>query len=216
LVNRISKSKLLDDICIVTSDLPSDDKLEQFANENQINCYRGSLDNIMERILGAANHFKVDSIVEILGDNPLVHSDLIDDVIKLFYQRESDYSANLTKEYPQFKEKGHGFPVGIRVQIYKTKVAEHYTSFPEFIGTDKHPTSFIFENTDKYNVSFIEPTEEWNYLNQPDLHFAVNVKKNFQLVETIFNELYEKNPNFDFNEVLNLVYKNKELYKLMG
>ena len=50
LIHRVRKSKLIDEVCIVTSNLRSDDKLEEFAKVNNIPCYRGSLDNIMERI----------------------------------------------------------------------------------------------------------------------------------------------------------------------
>ena len=216
LFNRVRQSRFINETFIVTSNLESDDKLEDFARENNIGCYRGSLDNIMERIIGAANYFDCDSIVEILGDNPLVHSDLIDDVIDLFYKTDSDYSANLTKEYPQYEKKKIGFPVGIRVQIYKKEVAEKYLSFPEYINSDKHPTSFIFENTNRYNVSFIEPTGKWDYLNYPDLHFAVNLEKNFRLINTIFEELYIKNSNFDFHDVIKMINRDKYLLTLMG
>ena len=216
LIHRVRKSKLIDEVCIVTSNLESDDKLEEFAKVNNIPCYRGSLDNIMERIIGAANYFGSESIVEILGDNPLVHSELIDDVVDLFNKTDSDYAANLTKEYPQFNKKQIGFPVGIRVQIYKKEVAEKYLSFPEYINSDKHPTSFIFENTDKYKVSFVEPIDKWGYLNHPDLHFAVNLEKNFRLINIIFEELYKHDSNFDFKDIIEMVNKNKDLLTLMG
>ena len=74
LAERVSKSKLISNVIIATSTLPSDDPLEELANQIGVDCYRGSLDNVMERISGAAKKYNCDTIVEILGDNPLVHS----------------------------------------------------------------------------------------------------------------------------------------------
>ena len=83
LVERVKASNFVSKVIIATSDLVSDDPLEELSQRLGVDCYRGSLNNVMERITKAAEFYDCDTIVEILGDNPLVHSNLIDDVIKL-------------------------------------------------------------------------------------------------------------------------------------
>jgi len=97
LVERIAKSKTIDKIVITTSTLPSDDPLEALAEDIGIDCFRGDLDNVMERIVGAANYFNCDTVVEILGDNPLVHSSLIDDVVGLYHSKNLNMQQLLPK-----------------------------------------------------------------------------------------------------------------------
>jgi len=52
----------------------------------------------MQRISCAADYYDCDTIIEILGDNPLVHSKLIDDVIQYYLKGKYDYCATITSE----------------------------------------------------------------------------------------------------------------------
>ena len=99
LFDRVLMARSLDLVAIATSTDITDDPLAKFAKEIDLPCYRGSLDNVMERIQTAADAFKCDTIVEILGDNPLVHSDLIDDLVVIYKRDKLDYAANITDEY---------------------------------------------------------------------------------------------------------------------
>ena len=42
--------------------------------------------------------------MEILGDNPIVHSDIIDACINKYISMKVDYLATATKEYPHLKK----------------------------------------------------------------------------------------------------------------
>ena len=84
MVERVQASLLIDKVIIATSTLPSDDPLKELARKLGIGCYRGSLENVMDRIARAAKAYNCDTIVELLGDNLLAHSELIDDVIKFY------------------------------------------------------------------------------------------------------------------------------------
>ena len=108
MVERVKNSQLVDKVVIATSRDASNDPLEKLANKMKIGCYRGSLENVMERITEASNAFGCNTIVELLGDNPLVHSDLIDDVIRLYIAGQYDYAVTVTREYSLFaSEKKH-------------------------------------------------------------------------------------------------------------
>ena len=84
LANRVKNSKKVNRVIITTSKESTDDEIEEVAKEYGIDCYRGPLNNLMQRISDAAEYFESQNIIEILGDNPLVHSSLIDDVVNLF------------------------------------------------------------------------------------------------------------------------------------
>ena len=99
LYDRVSRSKNLSKIIICTSTHPTDDDLEKLCIKNNWDIYRGSLEDIMERQVKAAEKFNIKNIVEILGDNPLVHSEIIDDVIDIHANNKVDYVGNITKEY---------------------------------------------------------------------------------------------------------------------
>jgi spore coat polysaccharide biosynthesis protein SpsF len=91
MVERVRAAKTVDTIVITTSSLSSDDQLEELSKKLGICCYRGSLENIMDRIVSAAKTYECDTVVELLGDNPLVHSELIDDVVNYYFRNKYDY-----------------------------------------------------------------------------------------------------------------------------
>lgn len=217
MVERVKASRMVDKILIVTSSLSSDDPLEELARRLRIGCYRGSLENVMYRICNAARTHNCDTIVELLGDNPLVHSELIDDVIRFYHDGNYDYAATVTKEYPVSELKKKLFSIGVRVQVYSKAIAEQYIKFPEYISNDnKHPCAYIFEHPDLFKVGYFEAKGRWEFMNKPYLTFAVNYRKNYELIKTIFKKNYPEDKNFPLNKVYEQLEKEKHLYLLMG
>ena len=216
LAERVSKSKLIDKVVIATSTLPSDDPLEELAKEIGIGCYRGSLHNVMERICSAAHTFKSDTIVEILGDNPLIHSDLIDDVVGLDLKNKLDYAANITNEYKPYSYEKVLFSIGLRVQVYSKKVADMHTLYPEYPGNGRHPCAFIFDNPKKFKIGYLEAKGKWAFTNYPDLNFAVNYPKNLELTKKIYECNYPIDKNFNLKLIYNQLKQEPELFQLFG
>ena len=217
LIERVKRSQLVDKIVITTSSHPIDDPLEDLAEKLGVFCYRGSLENVMERINGAAHAFDCDTIVELLGDNPLVHSDLIDDVLKLYNDGNYDYAATVTKEYSLFDMEKIFFSVGVRVQVYSRSTAERYIEYPQYIGNDnKHPCAYIFDHPEVFRIGYLEAKGKWAFMNRPDLTFAVNYRKNFNLIRSIFERNYPEDNNFSLKKVYQQLDEEKYLYLLMG
>ena len=48
--SRLIRSKLIDDVCISTTTNPSDNKIEELANEYKIKIFRGSEENLVKGI----------------------------------------------------------------------------------------------------------------------------------------------------------------------
>ena len=56
----------------ITSTDKSDDCLENLANSLDINCFRGSLQNVTKRALDSAKYYGYDNIVRVCGDRPFI------------------------------------------------------------------------------------------------------------------------------------------------
>ena len=59
LVSRLKKSKYFSRIIIATSDLDNDNVLSEWANENNLNVFRGSSHNVLDRIHKCIIEFSV-------------------------------------------------------------------------------------------------------------------------------------------------------------
>ena len=212
LYNRIKKSKFVDRIIVCTSDEKSDDELENICKHGDIDIYRGSLSNVMERIVKCANKFKTKKIIEILGDNPLIDGKLLDDVINFSDSQKFDYVANISKDYKKEiqNKKYKLFPIGLRVQIYNTDTAKEHLNFNEKKFISSHPTNFIFESKNIFKCGFLEAKNNWKFVNLEDLNFAINNKSQFNNVKKIFE--YFKDENFSTKDTIEYL-KNYELFK---
>lgn len=215
LVERIRQAKSIDQIIVTTSVDPSDDALEEVAHSLGVSCYRGPLDNVMARISGAAETHRVDTIVEILGDNPLVHADLIDDTVRLYRENGLDYAATATNEY-RLPEEIVRFAIGLRVQVYAQNSAMKYVDYPEYQTNGRHPCAYIFDHPERFKLGFLEATGRWAFLNRPEVNFAVNYPKNFDLIQKIFEQQAPAGSTFPLEGALSYLNQNTSLYDLLG
>lgn len=213
LAERVGRAQSIDQVIITTSEEASDDPLADFAKKAGIACHRGPLDDVMARICGAADAFDLDTVVEVLGDNPLIDHHLVDDVMALYDPSKVDYAANISPDYAVQPEKSVLFAIGVRIQAYSTAIAKRYVEFPDVTG---HPSSYIFDNPDQFKCAYLHAVGAWAFLNKPEINFAVNYPKNFTLMERVFEELYPTEPAFSLRRAIEVMDANPSLYDLTG
>ena len=92
LIERLKMVKEIDEIVIATTTNSEDDCLEDFATVNKVKCFRGSEDDVMERVLKAGISFEAEEIVEITGDCPLIDPEIVTQVINVFEANKPYYA----------------------------------------------------------------------------------------------------------------------------
>ena len=113
LSERILCSDQVDQIILATTTLNSDNELEEWAISKGYQVFRGSSDDVLGRLNEATKYYNLEKIIEILGDNPLIHSDMINEAIKLQESTNCDYVATLTNEYPKEDKIFKRFRIGV-------------------------------------------------------------------------------------------------------
>ena len=186
LYSRLAKSRLADRIIICTSKDSSDDILEDYCTQNNMLVGRGSLNNVMERICDVADTFNVKNIVEVLGDNPFIDSEIVDAAISLFNGQKIDYVANYSNDY-NHNLLSNKFPTGIRVQIYSLASAKCYIN--KEINFLSHPSSFLYANPKVFSLILFGAEKEFiNLSGNEDLNISVNYPQNLRFAEYIFKK----------------------------
>lgn len=67
MIERLQCARTIDEIVIATTVNPSDDPIVNLAQSLNIDYFRGSEDDVLARVLGAAQQFDADVIVETTG-----------------------------------------------------------------------------------------------------------------------------------------------------
>ena len=70
------------EIICVTSNDKSDDPIEELCSKNNFNFFRGSLNNVLQRYIDAADEFKIKNIIRIGGDDPLADYNSIIELVR--------------------------------------------------------------------------------------------------------------------------------------
>ena len=84
LIERLKRATLINQIVVATTQNLTDYAIEQLAQRMGVECFRGSEDDVLDRVLHAAHTYEADVIVEVTGDCPLIDPLIIDKVIKVY------------------------------------------------------------------------------------------------------------------------------------
>ena len=61
-VDRARQANLIDLVAVATSDRPADDAVSDFCRIQEVPCFRGSLEDVLDRYYQAAKYFKADAV----------------------------------------------------------------------------------------------------------------------------------------------------------
>ena len=112
MIERLRRVPQIDEIVIATTDHESCQPIVELAEKIGVGCYRGSEDDVLDRVLKAAQSANADVIVETTGDCPVIDPQIVSETIETFKQSDVDYCANVLERT---------FPRGMDVQVFPTK-----------------------------------------------------------------------------------------------
>jgi spore coat polysaccharide biosynthesis protein SpsF len=202
-IDRCTKSKYINKIIVATTTNSLDDILENYCVENNINYYRGSEDNVLERFYMSVQNENPDLIIRVTSDCPLIDSNIIDDMIKFFIQK------NLIFLQPKYtcgdnqKQMG-GFPDGCNPQIFTYEILKTTKCYAKLEHDKEHVCPYMVRNymTEEYIMQNIE---NYKNIDFTKLHLSLDTESDFDYISKIYKHLYKNNPDFTIYDVLNLI-----------
>ena len=192
-IERIQRSKKIDKLIVATSNDRSDSDIENLCINIQIPCFRGSLDDVLDRFYQTAMQYKPEHVVRLTGDCPLIDPEIIDKVISFYFEGDYDYATNSIVPY-------NTFPDGLDVEVFRFTVLEKAWHEALLPSHREHVTPFIRQHPEKFKVG--------HYKNEVDLshlRWTVDEPEDFELASQIYKELYPQNPTFITEDILELI-----------
>ena len=202
LIERLKRSKYVDEIVIATTTNIADDPIIELAKKIEVKYYRGSEYDVLSRVLKAAKSADADIIVEITGDCPLVDWRLIDRGVTELFDRHIDYSANnITFSYPD----------GFDVRVFPVHILEKVNQLTDDPIDRVHVSYYIYTHPEKFKIyNWVAPKEhQW-----PDIRLTLDEQADYQLLSNIFENLFNKNKDFSVGDVIDLLKNKPELLEI--
>jgi spore coat polysaccharide biosynthesis protein SpsF len=194
-IERIQRSKMIDKLVVATSTDISDNSLEKLCKDNDVEVFRGNLNNVLDRYYQCANSYKPTHVVRLTGDCPVIDPRIIDLTIENHLLAESDYTSNtLPPTYPD----------GLDVEVIKFKILKKTWKYAKLPSELEHVTPYIRNHPKikKFNLKC-----EKNLSNH---RWTVDEREDFDFIEKIFLKLYPNNNKFDMYDILDLLKKYPE------
>jgi len=171
---RLKKTKLVNKIFLCTTKKKEDDKFKDVCKLHKIGLFRGSTNNVAKRIIDCAKENSIKIIVRITADCPIIDPKLIDECIKLHFNKKNDYTSNTLKL---------SFPDGLDVEVVDLNILINSQKISKSKYNKEHVTFFIKKSKlfKKYNYkNFIDySNRRWTLDNLKDYFFLVKVVSYF-------------------------------------
>jgi glutamate-1-semialdehyde 2,1-aminomutase len=196
LISRLKKSRNIDQIVLATSDDPHNEKLITYLQDNDIDVYLGSENDVLDRYYSCATFYKADNIVRITGDCPLIDPDVVDLVVEEFKLGGYDYASNINPP---------SYPDGLDIEIFTYKTLVSAWKNAKIPDDREHVTSYIRESKG-FNLKNISNSDD--YSNE---RWTVDEPEDLVIVRNIFHN-FSPNIHFHWEEVMELKKNKPKLF----
>jgi len=196
-LERLKRCTTFTNLVVATSNDPSDDALAELCTSEGVDCFRGSLADVLDRFVHAARPFSPDIVVRLTGDCPLADPKLIDDIVFRFVKSDFDYLSNCAPAT---------FPDGLDVEVMRFRDLEIAAREAVLPSHREHVTPFIRKQPERFEVS--------NYFSEIDRSFmrwTVDEPEDFEFVKRVYERLYPAIPAFTTDDVFALLALEPEL-----
>ena len=198
LLTRLKSVSSISEIVLATTINSNDDVLEDFASQQGINCYRGSEDDVMARVIAAAESVQADIIVEITGDDIIVDPQLVEQTIRMFMAHNVDYCSN--SHIPSY-------PMGMGAQVFRLSTLKHSASMTDKPLDHEHVTLHIRQHPELFKrIDLIAPPE----LHWPELGLTLDEPSDYKLLKKIIEHFTNNNPLYSCLDVINLLHSHQD------
>jgi spore coat polysaccharide biosynthesis protein SpsF len=205
MIERLQMIKHQATIVIATSVNAEDDIIEQEARSLNIACYRGSLQNLLDRHYQASLLYNADVILKIPSDCPLIDPDIIDHVLAYFFEHETefDYVSNL---HPAT------YPDGNDVEIMTMPCLKQAWENADKSLELEHTTPYIWENPQQFSIGNVSWETGLDY--SMSHRFTIDYQEDYLFIKRVFEELYPVNKSFSCDDILSLLNREPEIYQI--
>lgn len=194
-VRRLQTCNTITEIVVATSNGKTDDAIQAWCEKEGVNCYRGSLDDVLDRYYQAAKLYKADAVVRITADCPAIDPVIVDEVVMGFLAGGYDYYG-LSGEFPD----GLDCTVFSFAALERTWREAALKSEREHVGpyVEKHPELFKLGGYKKFTGL---SHHRWT-LDEP---------RDYEFLQAVFARLYREASPFLAAEILAFLDKEPEI-----
>jgi spore coat polysaccharide biosynthesis protein SpsF len=197
-IERMRRAAQLDHIVVATSVDASDDPLAETLQAEGVDVFRGPLDDVLARYIGALDRWPADIVVRLTADCPLIDPEVIDATIDMLRQTGADYAHCRTQDV--------GYPKGQDVEAMTAATLRRAADLAETREEREHVTWGVWSRADRYRIVRLIPPVEWGHV-----RWTVDRPDDFEFVTAVYEALYPGDPAFTSDDIRALMASRPDL-----
>ena len=200
LIKRIQKSKYCDEIIFCTTHLKNDDVLEEIVTEMGVSCYRGSVEDKMDRWYKAAVEYDIDYFVNVDGDDLFCEPELID---LAFQQHQMDDHDFVKCDEPKLV-------AGIFTFGMKTIALKHLCEIKT--TTDTEAAWLSFYDMDGLHSEMLRDIPDIYY--RPEIRATLDYEEDLLFFRKIINHFDGRADHYTLRDIISYLDENPDISNL--
>lgn len=199
-VRRFQQCQSLDGIVIATTMEAGDDVIAQWGERHCVSVFRGSEENVLERVVGAALQLGADAIVQMGADSAYLDYELIDRMVARFRQGDLDYLCNDLKLT---------FPLGIYAHVVRVSALLEIARRSDLNEKDRSDVvRYIWEHAEGYRISNVEAESKHQY---PELRLTIDYPEDLEQAKAVYSHFGSH--MFSTDQILKLYCEQPEIFE---
>ena len=198
LIKQITNCKSLKTIVVATTELEEDDVIVNFLKSYDVEIFRGSSENVLDRFYHCAKKFKFSTIVRLTADNPLIDPEIVNDAIEKYSNSDCDYLTNSVDRT---------FPNGTEVEIFSFNALETAWKSAKKTSEREHVTPYFYNNLNKFKIHYFKQKND-----QSKFRYSIDRKEDYLLVLEILLKINTR--PIKTSDIIELLTNYPEIKKL--
>jgi spore coat polysaccharide biosynthesis protein SpsF (cytidylyltransferase family) len=177
-IRRLQACSSIDEIVLATTERTDDDELAAYARHAGVGVHRGSEQDVLGRMVGAAKQAGADVVIRITGDCPLIDPGVVARVVDELVEGPDtlDYASNVLRRT---------YPRGLDTEVIRMEALLR-TAQMATTALEREHVTVVIRSTDpeKFIVKSIEDS-----VDNSDLRWTIDELADFRLLTTLFERM---------------------------
>jgi spore coat polysaccharide biosynthesis protein SpsF len=193
MIERVQAATLCGTVIVATSTAPEDDVLADLCRDEDLLCYRGHPNDVLDRHFRAGEAVDATTVIKIPSDVPLIDPRVIDRVIRYYLAHDGhfDYVSNL---HPA------SYPDGNDVEIMTMPALR--TAWHEAARQleREHTTPYFWENPTQFRIGNVSWETGLDY--SMSHRWTIDYQADYDFISAIYDALYSSDRHFSLDDIL--------------
>jgi spore coat polysaccharide biosynthesis protein SpsF len=180
---RVTCANTVDNVLVATTEKTRDDIIVRYAERCGAAVFRGSEEDVLDRMYKSAESTSANTIVRITSDCPLIDPMTIDTVVNRLSETDADYASNILERT---------FPRGLDVEAFTLDSFRRVADKAKKPHHREHVTPFYREQPNMFNLKNVTADKVPNseaFAGRTDLRLTLDEADDYELLRIVYKEV---------------------------